>query len=364
MPTKLLIDLSMLRHPHCGLGQIALNYGRWAPYILSQLSAHIPNIQLTLLVPRSHLGSFGSQVSYVEAKPLLRSFPFLFSQYDLWHSIHQLSPFRPTHATPRLLTIHDLNFLYEKEGAKRQRYLRRLQSECNASSAITFISQYAQSDALQHLDLSGKPLQIIYNGVEDLTTGPIDPPQGIDPSRPFFLCMGVLKPKKNLHLLLPAMQHLPAYDLVIAGNDSDPYARHLRTLIPSTGNVRIIGPVSDPARRWLYAHCTALLFPSQCEGFGLPLIEAMQWGKPVFASRYTSLPEIGADLAFYFPPLDTPEPQRSSLIASTILNSLPLFTPQRAEAERQHAASFSYKKHIDNYIQLYLTLLDSSKTHS
>ena len=343
MPTKLLIDLSMLRHPHCGLGQVALNYGRWAPYILSQLSAHIPDLQLTLLVPRSHLGSFGSQVSYVEAKPLLRSFPVLFPQYDLWHSIHQLSPFRPTHTTPRLLTIHDLNFLYEKHGAKQQRYLRRLQRECDSASTVCFISQFARSTALQHLKLDGKELHTVYNGVEQTTAGPQERPAAVDPEKPFLLCIGVVKAKKNVHCLLPAMDRLPAYTLIIAGNDSDPYAQALRSGLAEHPNVQMLGTVDDDQRRWLYAHCAALVMPSLYEGFGLPVIEAMQWGKPVICSRMTSLPEIGSRYAFYLPSF---EPEA---MAQTVRTGIAENDAVRASEEQQYAASFNYSHHLEEY---------------
>ena len=60
------------------------------------------------------------------------------------------------------------------------------------------------------------------------------------------------------------------------------------------------GEVSDGDRQWLYENCEAFLFPSLAEGFGFPVLEAMQAGKPVFCSRRTSLPEVVGEDAFYF----------------------------------------------------------------
>ena len=141
---NILIDLSILRHPYCGLGQIALNYGRWYARHAQGLE---PGTAVTLLVPRSHIGAFGEDVRYIEAKDIYRMLPWFLPRFDLWHSIHQLSPFRPGRGTPRIVTIHDLNFLYEKHGAKQQRYLRRLQRECDSAKAVCFISQFARTPA-------------------------------------------------------------------------------------------------------------------------------------------------------------------------------------------------------------------------
>lgn len=342
---KILVDLSILRHPYCGLGQIALSYGRWYAEHPESIAR---GCEVTLLVPREYMGAFGQSVGYLEAKPLYRHLPMLMPDYDLWHSIHQLTPFRPSsRRTRRLLTIHDVNFVYEKQGAKRQRYLRRLQREVDAADELCFISHFAQEDCARHIDLHGKPQHVIYNGVADLTQGPQSAPLPSPPS-PFFLSIGVVKAKKNLHTLLPMMDLLPDYHLLIAGNDSDPYADSLRRQLAQHPNVEMLGTVSDDQRRWLYAHCAALLFPSLSEGFGLPAIEAMQWGRPVFCSRCTSLPEIGSTHARYFDDFDPAH------MAETVRKGLADFGPQAAEAEKEYAATFSYESHMRRYWELYV----------
>jgi glycosyltransferase involved in cell wall biosynthesis len=64
--------------------------------------------------------------------------------------------------------------------------------------------------------------------------------------------------------------------------------------------VKLIGPATEEEKYWYYKNCEAFLFPSYAEGFGLPVIEAMYHGKPVFISDKTSLPEVGGDAAYYF----------------------------------------------------------------
>ena len=65
----------------------------------------------------------------------------------------------------------------------------------------------------------------------------------------------------------------------------------------SLPNVRVLLGIDDATKAWLLGHCEAFVFPSLAEGFGLPPLEAMYFGAPVFLSRLTSLPEIGGSQA-------------------------------------------------------------------
>lgn len=344
---RILIDLSKLRQPMCGLGQIALNYGRWYAQNAKELASEM---EITLLVPKSYVGRFGNDVHYLTARNIYRLFPSLMPHFDLWHSIHQRSPFRPPKSVPEyLLTIHDVNFIHEKSPFKQRKYTRLLQHKCDRATHITFISQFAYNDTRQYIQLGNKTIDIVYNGVEDMTCGPQERPQQLDVTAdsPFLLAIGEVKPKKQIHTLLPLMDLLPNYRLIIAGNDHTPYAERLRAQLPQHPNVTMLGIVSDSQRRWLYSHCSALLFPSVAEGFGLPLIEAMQWGKPVFCSDKTSLPEIGSTYAHYFTDFD---PQHMVTVVNEGLRS---HNDEKATEEQAYAATFSYEKHMKKYVDLY-----------
>lgn len=357
MPKKrILIDLSKLRQPMCGLGQIALNYGRW---YANNARSYSDKLDVTLLVPKNFVGSFGNDVHYLVARKIYAYCPFLLPRFDLWHAIHQRSSFRPPASVPHyILTIHDVNFIHEKGAFKQRKYILRLQRKCNHATRVTFISHFAMEDTLHFINLHGKPVDIIYNGVEQLTSGPQQQPPALlslpssllTPSdAPFFLAIGEVKEKKQLHTLLPLMDRLPGYRLVIAGNDHTPYAHQLRSQLHKHPNVSMIGIVNDSQRRWLYSHCAALLFPSIAEGFGLPAIEAMQWGKPVFCSDKTSLPEIGSTHAHYFHDFDPDH------MAALVQQGLANYTKEKADAARSYAASFSYEKHMQRYLELYLS---------
>lgn len=345
---KILIDLSMLRHPYCGLGQVAINY---AKHFMESTALQEAGHEVTLLVPSNLVGHFGDRVKYLPAYRIFRLLPWLMPHFDVWHSIHQLSPYRPVgKSTKRILTIHDLNFIHEKPPSKQPKYMRRLKREVRSSALLCFISNFAKEETLANIDTGNKPLHVIYNGVENFREGAQIPPDGIDDSRPFFLSIGVVKAKKNLHTLLPMMDSFPDYRLIIAGDDSSSYAKTLRSQLDKHSNVSIIGTVTNEQRRWLFAHCSALLFPSLLEGFGLPVIEAMQWGKPVCCSTSSCLPEIGGVHAYYFPDF-TPDG-----MASTVKKALTLFVDENALNEQAYASTFSYSRHFKEYESIYLSL--------
>ena len=179
----LLVDLSILRHPYCGLGQIALNYGRW----YQQHARELTDLDITLLVPKNYIGAFGSDVHYLKRNDLRRSFPRMMPRYDIWHAINQASAFRPWSPSTRfILTIHDVNFVHEKADKKQRKYLDKLVRKCRQATEYTFISKFAHDDTARVIDLGNKPYRIIYNGVEDLTAGPQEMPKQLAPltSRP------------------------------------------------------------------------------------------------------------------------------------------------------------------------------------
>jgi glycosyltransferase involved in cell wall biosynthesis len=109
------------------------------------------------------------------------------------------------------------------------------------------------------------------------------------------------------------------------------------------------GGVPEAAKLWLYAHCEAFLFPSLSEGFGLPVVEAMAFGKPVFISALTSLPEIGGEDAYYFADF---EPES---MARVVRDGLRDFgnDPARETRMRARASRFSWPRVAAEYWRLY-----------
>ena len=137
---------------------------------------------------------------------------------------------------------------------------------------------------------------------------------GVRPGR-YLLYPGNFWPHKNHRMLLTAlgMYHArnPGSDLaVVCTGEPDSRLHDLivaRDRFSLKERLNFAGFVSDAELAQLYRSCRAVVFPSLYEGFGLPVLEAMSFGKPVVLSNAGSLPEIGANAAIYFDPRNPEE---------------------------------------------------------
>ena len=349
---KLLIDLSILKNINCGLGQVALNYGKY----FKQHYTVAESYDLYILLPKKMIGDFGSEVKYISSNWWRKHFPILIPKFDVWHSIHQLSRFRPIYKdTKFIFTIHDFNFLYEKGELKSGLYLKKIQRKIDRANKIICISNFSKEETERLTDLKSKKVDVIYNGVEQFESDRSKKPDFIKNEKPFFFSIGEIKKKKNFHVLLPLMKMFPDKELYIAGKLGSPYADQILSDIKSDNisNVCLVGEISNEERVWLYKNCEAFLFPSLFEGFGLPVIEAMNFGKPVFTTEETSLKEIGGGLTYIWNNFET------TYMKDILDENLTTFysTPGKAEQNIEYGKTFSYEKHMSAYIKIYNQLL-------
>ncbi len=135
----------------------------------------------------------------------------------------------------------------------------------------------------------------------------------IKSKKPYLLYVGNAFPHKNLEHLIKAFKTIlslePSLELVLVGEIDDFY-KSFQTLCKEMGiekNVIFAGRVSDRELKQLYQNALIYVFPSLCEGFGLPGLEAMKNGLPVVSSDSSCLPEIYGDAALYFNPQNTEE---------------------------------------------------------
>jgi glycosyltransferase involved in cell wall biosynthesis len=294
------LEMERIRHPATGLGQFCLHLGR--QFIAQDAS----DLDLRFFLPASGRALFGTGRKYVIQHRWHKLFIPGTSRYDVWHCFHQDSGYLPRSKSRVLLTIHDLNFLSKYSGPKQAWRLKRLQDRVRRSSGIAVDSHFTGSVLRENVDVGELPVRVIHLG-NSLT-------RFRDPRRPaaapagrFFLALGVLSPRKNLHVLPALLTSFPGHSLLIAGPGHPEYARVIRDEAGRHGvldRVIFAGEIGDEDRFWYYINCEALLFPSLAEGFGLPAVEAMSLGKPVFLSRLTSLPEVGGEQAFYFDDFD------------------------------------------------------------
>lgn len=361
---KVAIYLYDAKHEHVGLGEfensLAKELAQQAPLLKEKY-----NVRLFFIVSKEKIGAYGMDVEYILLnkwrKRLVNNrlgrvlFPSIFPKVDLVHWSQQtplinrcLSPFT-------LITVHDVNFFHNNlKESKIARKARRIGKRLAKATHLAFISNFTQKDINNHFQIK-VPTKVILNGVTDQSR---IPEVGVSLPVPehFFLHVSRLAPKKNVHLLVEMMKYLPQENLVLAGKGRRPYEERLKRIIKENhlDNVYLIGSVTAVEKANLYRRCKGFLFPSLSEGFGLPVVEAMCFGKPTFISDRTSLPEIGGEVACYFTDL---QPNK---MAEVLARKIPLFEKDRENWEikiKQHAAQFSWKKAADEYISYYLNIL-------
>ena len=341
---RIFLDTEKLKSPNSGLGQFCAHLGK----AIEKTSKE----EIGFYVDPEHL-------TFFETKNTLlwkRSHQYLGVpvKADLWHSMHQEAKYFPKNkATKTLLTIHDLNFLDKYTGAKRKRKLKSLQKLVNKSSGIAYISEFTKKIAEQHLKLPDVVQNVIYNGVSISGTKPIKP-YFADHDEHFIFSIGIIGEKKNFHVLVEAMKELPSLKLFLCGNSSSKYADKIKTLIAKhklEERVFLPGEISEAEKNWMFENCKVFVFPSLSEGFGLPAVEAMHFGKPIVLSKLTSLPEIGGEEAVY---LDSFLPEE---IASKVEFAIQNSTLEHQKALKNRASLFSWEKAAEQYLEIYNTIL-------
>ncbi len=351
MLKNVLIDCERMRHPHTGLYHYCLQLGN---SILKQIGNEKERIAFYLPTSAEH--AFGEQANYVSQHFIHKLFFPDTKAVDIWHCTYQGSRYYPFGKNVAIvLTIHDLNFLYDenKTASRIKKYLSRLQTKIDRADHIVAISFFVLEDLKRHLNLRDKPTSVIYNGCNIDDTGLIrKPDNAID--KPFLFTIGTIASKKNFHVL-PALLKDNELRLIIAGIDSS--RDYKRTIIREAEKLNVLdrviftGPVSENDKKWYLSNCTAFVFPSIAEGFGLPVIEAMYYGKPVILSRCTSLPEIGGDCAYYF---DSFEPEHMRNVLKSSLDHYKKTKPR--EKIRNRARFFSWDRAASEYLDLYRSL--------
>lgn len=347
---QIILEMEKLKHLETGLGQFCFHLGN--ELLLQQQE----QFKLNFFLPEQAATLFDKKVAVKFSKQWNKLFMPGASRFDLWHILHQDSKYIPASPKKMVITVHDLNFLQKYSGRKQQSRLQQLQSRIDRSSGVAVISNYTGSVLKNHIELKDCPLRVIYNGNSLKQFPHAQRPGFIQEDHPFFFALGVLSPRKNFHVLPPLLKRFPHHRLVIAGPSHSEYTQQILSAAKAAGvssRLILVNQITEEEKYWLYANMDAFLFPSLAEGFGLPVVEAMSLGKPVFLSNLTSLPEVGGEMAFYFKNFDAEEMANQ---LETGLHKVAHISDY-SSLVKQHAHQFSWQNAAKEYLNFYSEVL-------
>jgi glycosyltransferase involved in cell wall biosynthesis len=267
--------------------------------------------------------------------------------------------FTPTNSAPLFspvpvaISIMDLSFLhFHSLFAKKDLYqlTNWTHRSMRQAKKVFTISEFSKNDIIKTYKTPEADVIVTYPGIKqdlrlkikDLSMEELKKKYKID--KPFILFVGTLQPRKNITKLVEALSKLKnkEVDLIVIGKKGWLYEEILEApkKFSVEDRVKFLDFVGDDDLPSFYKNALCFCLPSLYEGFGLPVLEAMQHGCPVVTSNVSSLPEAGGDAAIYFNPED------ASDIAAKIDKVISNETLRKEMAEKGYnqVKKFSWEK--------------------
>ncbi len=361
-PLRIGIDARPLSHPFTGIG-------RYTEAILSRMCACPHEIYLYTAEPLeadydvAHVRTHGQTTSKFGSTLTAQM------QFPKWQRQDQLDVFwSPRHhlplrvSCPSVVTVHDLVWRAVPDTmAPFGRFVERLLMAPSLAMAtrVIAVSKSTHNDVLAWKPHLRDKLSVVTEA-PCVTRNDLRSHKAELPER-FLLFVGTFEPRKNLVRLIRAFAeaapHIPHHLILAGGKGWDKgIDQALEDIGDSAERVHRIHPDQGVDLAELYDRCEAFVYPSLYEGFGLPLTEAMAFGKPIVTGTNSSLPEVAQDAAIYVDVNSTADIADS---IKRICSDASLRTTLSAAAQRR-AAAFSWDTAAAQTINVLETAASSS----
>lgn len=319
-----------------------------------------PNFQ-PVVVPIPHY-SLAEQTKF--AKQLYQD------RLDLVHFLHFNHPI--LYAKPFVVTLHDLTLLHFPEGAgKSSKSLFRqlafktvFKSALKRAKKVIAVSEYTAKDAEKTFGISHAKMEVIYHGVRPRQTLPFGSKKLVQDylgmKDPYILFLSQWRQHKGLKTLLEAFTFLKEkgypHKLVLLGRQ-DAAPLEIRSVLaehPFTGEIVTPGFAPEELLPAILSYASAFVMPSEYEGFGLPVVEALSYGVPTIVANNSSLPEVGGRAVLYFPTGDA-----KGLVAGLeeLITDSKLVEKLQTEAAK-HLAQFNWQRTAEKTLSVYQSVLE------
>ncbi|MCI0399229.1 MAG: glycosyltransferase family 4 protein [Chloroflexi bacterium] len=268
-------------------------------------------------------------------------------------------------ARRRIITVHDLNFLYYPEfltAGSRRYYLGQIHWAVQTADHISADSHHTRQDLIERLNVPPEKVTAIHLAANPVYACP-QPAEAVRQTlaaynlpEGFILFVGTLEPRKNLPTLLRAYAQARReagvdVPLVLVGGKGWLYEEIFAAIdeLRLRAHVYHLAGVADEQLAHLYTAAGLLALPSHYEGFGLPALEAMHCGCPVVASNRASLPEVVGEAGLLLEPDDA---AGWAWVMAQLLSDSHLRQTMQ-EAGRRQAGRFTWEKTAQATLALY-----------
>ena len=227
-----------------------------------------------------------------------------------------------------IVMIHDIAYMHFPEQVSfwvRKFYQKHQPLYLEKADQILTVSNFVKNDIAQMLDIPKTKTTVVYNGCNDAfqplnEISQKEAQKKYANDQPYFFYVGAVHPRKNVHRLIEAFGSFKAktnapHQLLIAGR----FAWQTGEVKSAYDNskyqneIQFLGFVSEEELPKLMGSAFALVYPSMFEGFGLPLLEAMNCDVPVITSNVSSMPEVAGDAGILINPTRTKEIEEAML---------------------------------------------------
>jgi glycosyltransferase involved in cell wall biosynthesis len=207
-----------------------------------------------------------------------------------------------------VMTFHDMNLvrfgsMYRLNGVNDQNIVKKERASVSRADSIIAVSHYTKNDLIEYFGVDPDKITVIYHGISQIDPVPIENEALF--AFPYILYVGERLLYKNFAGLVSSMEllgkYFPELHLVCTGrpfNKDDVFLLKKHHLFDKAHHIS----ADEKMLKKLYRNAELFVYPSFSEGFGIPVLEAMQQGCPVALSNAGSFPEVAGDAAVYFNP--------------------------------------------------------------
>ncbi|AVM53141.1 glycosyltransferase involved in cell wall biosynthesis [Bacteroides zoogleoformans] len=239
----------------------------------------------------------------------------------LFHGLSNELPLniRKARRVRSIVTIHDLIFLRHPEYypyIDRKIYAYKFRKACQNADRIIAVSQCTKQDIVDFFHIPEEKIDVVYQGCDASFKRPVDAEKKERvrrkyslPSR-YILYVGSIEERKNLMLLAQALPFLPDGTEVIAVGKRTRYAGKVEAFLKRNRlehRMRLVSNVPFDDLPAFYQMASVFVYPSKFEGFGIPLLEALNSGTPAIGATGSCLEEAGGPYSLYVSPTDARE---------------------------------------------------------